>query len=121
VKIAILDTGVDLEQPELRGLCDTIKDQRRDHKFLRRDWDPIVEIKDFTANADNKAPDKCGHGTLVAWMLLKTAPDVDLYIVKISNDVNCLDEKALEEAVLKVSPSARNLVGFRCHVADHHD
>ena len=69
VKIAVLDTGVDLKHPFIRG---AIRQKR------------IRKLKSFVTN-DTSTEDRVGHGTHVANLLLEVAPDAQLYIAKIAS------------------------------------
>jgi subtilisin family serine protease len=70
VKIAILDTGVDLSDPSIE-------------EYVRRKR--IVDYKGFAGDAAD-VQDKNGHGTHVAKILIKNAPVADFYIAKVSNN-----------------------------------
>ncbi|KAJ5747489.1 Cadherin [Penicillium nucicola] len=67
VKIAILDTGIDEKHPDIDACVDQIKD--------RYDW--------TDESSNGKANDRTGHGTFIAALLLKYAPDAEIYIAKI--------------------------------------
>lgn len=69
VKIAILDTGLDYEHPEIWACRDNIKDS---HNWLPE-------------GPENVAQDLTGHGTFVTGLLLDCAPDADIYIAKVAN------------------------------------
>jgi len=69
VKIAVLDTGVDLNHPDIRACTDIIK--------AKLNW-----LRD---GANTTVPDLDGHGTFVTSLLLDYAPDADIYIAKIAN------------------------------------
>lgn len=72
IRIAILDTGVDENNAFLRGV------RRR-----RRSKDsPFKAIRSFVGGST--AADTFGHGTNVAALVLRLAPETDLYIAKIS-------------------------------------
>ena len=66
VKIAVLDTGVDAMNFTIRK---AMKAGR------------IKDVKSFTP--DNETSDKHGHGTHVAGLVLKVAPDADIYIARV--------------------------------------
>ncbi|KAK2608930.1 hypothetical protein QQS21_002506 [Conoideocrella luteorostrata] len=73
IRIAILDTGVDVNNPFFRGVR-----QRR----VKKD-SPFKGYKSFVGNLET---DTFGHGTNVAASLLRIAPEADLYIAKISQN-----------------------------------
>lgn len=99
VKIAILDTGIEVENSSLQGVLDNIKHSRKDSGF--RDWrkSPIRAVQSFTTSPDSSEKDIVGHGTHVAWLTLKTAPDVDLYIAKVSCGKQFDDTAAVVKAI----------------------
>ncbi|KAI1636336.1 pfs domain-containing protein [Biscogniauxia mediterranea] len=70
VKIAILDTGIDLTHPDVEARADNIKGK---YNWLNRKFQNVV-------------PDRNGHGTFTACLLLDYAPDVELYIAKIADN-----------------------------------
>ncbi|KAK8131669.1 hypothetical protein PG984_008107 [Apiospora sp. TS-2023a] len=69
VKIAVLDTGVDLNHPDILACAEKIK--------AKRNW-----LRD---GANTTVPDLDGHGTFVTSLLLDFAPDADIYIAKIAD------------------------------------
>jgi subtilisin family serine protease len=72
VKIAVLDTGIDLNHPTIKGAVN-----------MRR----IKTSKSFVK--DDKTPqDENGHGTHVASLILKVAPESELYVGKIARNEN---------------------------------
>ena len=73
IRIAILDTGIVKGDSFFR----TVRRSRR-----ARD-DPIVEAKSFVGEPEE---DRFGHGTNVAALILKMAPEADLYIAKIAHE-----------------------------------
>ncbi|OCK74584.1 subtilisin-like protein [Lepidopterella palustris CBS 459.81] len=70
VKIAILDTGVDLNHPDMDARDNQIKG--------KYNW--------FNERFKKMVPDHVGHGTHTAGLLLDYAPDAELYIAKIAED-----------------------------------
>lgn len=65
VKIAILDTGIDLLHPQIK--------EYRDH---------IKECKSFFEDSKGDT-DSCGHGTHIAGLLLDVASNAELYVAKV--------------------------------------
>lgn len=63
-KIAILDTGVDLEHSSIMACCEN-----------------FLGIKSFT---DSDPQDYHGHGTFTASLILKVVPQVHLYVAKVA-------------------------------------
>lgn len=70
IKVAVLDTGIDFEHGFIKG---AMKKPRR-----------IKATRDFVDKGNN-IQDFHGHGTHVAALLLKVAPDAQLYIAKVAN------------------------------------
>lgn len=66
VKIAILDTGLDMQDEELRNFCSLVKK---------------IQLRE-----DLKMNDLNGHGTLVAKTIMDLCRDVEIYPVKIFDD-----------------------------------
>ncbi|PNP60463.1 hypothetical protein THARTR1_00487 [Trichoderma harzianum] len=83
VKIAILDTGIDIQHPNIDARLENIGD--------RYNW----LIDDETANV-RVATDMSGHGTFAASLILDYAPDAQLFVAKIA-----------EKAPLKASVIAK--------------
>ncbi|KAI0103355.1 hypothetical protein GGR51DRAFT_524641 [Nemania sp. FL0031] len=96
IKIAILDTGVDLGHEDIRGLVDEIKDSRKSQGVYGKDQNPIKSIKSFIGD---DGTDRLGHGTHVAGLVLQTAPDADVYIAKVSNDKKFWKMDAIVQAI----------------------
>jgi subtilisin family serine protease len=72
VKVAILDTGIYFEHPEFT--------LARSRKVLHED-----RCQGFP-NQLNACLDKNGHGTHCTSVLLRTAPNIDLYIARVFDD-----------------------------------
>lgn len=83
-RIAILDTGIRTDT--LRPYLDDIEEARQKQKCRAKDCDPIKAVRSFTGDEADTGEDECGHGTHVASILLRLAPECDLYIAKISSD-----------------------------------
>lgn len=73
VKIAILDTGVDETHPDIDACGEQIKG--------RHNW--------TDGPPDKRVNDNTGHGTFVAALLLKYAPDAEVYIAKVCDTRQC--------------------------------
>lgn len=85
VKIAILDTGVDLDHSVFEAREDNIKGTAN--------W--------YGEGAKRRVPDRHGHGTFNASLLLDYCPDAELYVAKISDKENIRPNASL---VAKVTP-----------------
>lgn len=93
VRIAILDTGIDRDNPAL--------DAREENIKGRFNW--------YNEETKRRVPDRNGHGTFNASLLLDYAPDAELYIAKIADKQNA---RPSAHVVAKVRGSALPL---------HHD
>lgn len=87
IKIAVLDTGADLDHPDLK--------------------DNIVKAVDFTGS-EHGADDRNGHGSHVAGIIaavdndhgmIGVAPEADLYIAKVLDDRGYGNVKAMLQAI----------------------
>lgn len=74
MKIAILDTGVDLSHPDF-------KEDQSASRMNRR----IKPPEDFL-DVGGKAHDTCGHGTHGVGLLRKVAPEADIYVARVAKD-----------------------------------
>ncbi|KAF2872788.1 hypothetical protein BDV95DRAFT_606360 [Massariosphaeria phaeospora] len=86
VKIAILDTGIDLEHQDMFAVADRIKDIRN--------W-----ANGANGTAIPKGGDSHGHGTHVAGIVLDVAELADVYIAKITDNGNLDDMEAVAQAI----------------------
>lgn len=70
VRIALLDTGIDVSHPSIIGAmnCGRIYPQ----------MESFVE--------DDSITDECGHGTHIAALLSKLAPHAEIYIAKVAKN-----------------------------------
>ncbi|KAI1111129.1 hypothetical protein F5Y14DRAFT_328140 [Nemania sp. NC0429] len=84
VRIAVLDTGIDLEHPK-----------------LSRSKARIMDCRSWVAD-DPSIGDVCGHGTHIASVLLKMAPWAHLYVARVfkdGDDVSDSGVAAIVEAI----------------------
>ena len=95
VRIAILDTGVSKDHPDIAAA------QRNGS---------IARYQGFPENLD-PLQDKDGHGTQGASVLLKTAPDATLLVARVANDKRQIPDINDYSAVEKVT-----IVGCLCEV-----
>ncbi|KAE8443372.1 hypothetical protein EG329_001930 [Mollisiaceae sp. DMI_Dod_QoI] len=90
VKIAILDTGIDIGHP-----CFAV-DQAGERSSRR-----IKNREDFLDPRGN-AHDVCGHGTHCVGLLRKVAPEADIYIARVAKDFNGdLNPDVVAKAILR--------------------
>ncbi|RMJ15841.1 hypothetical protein CDV36_004482 [Fusarium kuroshium] len=66
IKVAILDSGVNLNDPAIK---------HRRHQ--------IEDTRNWTSDQPYECDDACGHGTHVTWLILKAAPAVKVYVAKV--------------------------------------
>jgi len=78
VKIAVLDTGIDFEDSFIRGAKDRIQGYKN-WADDRKDLDDRQQVYDAS-----------GHGTHVTALLLKTAPEADVYVARVADQNGCL-------------------------------
>ncbi|RTE85326.1 hypothetical protein BHE90_000079 [Fusarium euwallaceae] len=67
IKLAIIDSGIDLDNPRIRARKEQIGDTRN-----------------WTSDQPDECDDGCGHGTHVTRLILEVAPAVKVYIAKVS-------------------------------------
>lgn len=83
------------------------------------DRNSIKEAKSFTGD---DGVDGFGHGTHVAGLVLRTAPDADLYIAKVSRGKNFTDTRAIAKVsdfiMLKYILSHSSLADYRVWLQD---
>jgi hypothetical protein len=80
VKVAILDTGLCLQHPEFKTYIEMGTIRKTRCRAFPESLDPCA--------------DKNGHGTHVTSVLLRTAPDIELYIARVADDAgNIIDDE----------------------------
>ncbi|GAP88690.1 putative peptidase S8 subtilisin kexin sedolisin [Rosellinia necatrix] len=119
LRIAVLDTGIDEGDKWLDEALSEVIESRENQGFRgSRETNPI---KKYWPGEDDAVRDEVGHGTWLAYLLLKYAPDADLYIAKVSKSMAFSDTTkvvdafhwALEEEVDIISMS----FGSREHIS----
>lgn len=77
VKVAIIDTGVDMKHPMLR------RNIIGGWDFIGNDADP-TDVRDFVDNdRDGRVDESWGHGTHVAGLIHLVAPDAQLLVIRV--------------------------------------
>jgi hypothetical protein len=103
IRIALLDTGICKEKTLLSSYITEVKDYRKSRGFTEaEDRDPMkADNQKCFVRGERSVLDEssCGHGTQLACLLLKFAPDADLYIAKVSRDMDF----PVTEGVVEVS------------------
>ncbi|KAH7173727.1 ankyrin repeat-containing domain protein [Fusarium flagelliforme] len=89
VKIAILDTGIDLSHPDFsqrakRRTKIGAKQQRSGHPEEIQSK-RIKACKNFADGPEDDVTDEDGHGTHIAGLIMAIAPRAELYIAKVSS------------------------------------
>lgn len=69
MKIAVLDTGIDLNHPDVQACAENIK----------------AKYNCLNEKANSTVHDLDGHGTFVTSLLLDYAPDAEIYVVKVAD------------------------------------
>lgn len=80
VVVAVLDTGVDASHPDLQGRVLPGMD------FVDEDADPSEERDWIDDDDDGRVDEGYGHGTVVAGLVLLTAPDAFVLPVRVLDD-----------------------------------
>ncbi|PGG96934.1 hypothetical protein GX51_07582 [Blastomyces parvus] len=97
VRIAIIDTGIDISHPFISNGYGPKGDEPASVKF-----------HDFTERASSTPIDEEGHGTFIAGIILQLVPNVDLFVARVGQTRNSLAgdlsadvkvAKAIEKAV----------------------
>jgi subtilisin family serine protease len=88
VKIAILDTGIDLG-----------------HQAIEARRSNIREMANWYNQGVKRVPDRNGHGTFAASLLLDYAPDAELYIAKIADKENTMSDGSIVAKVSQGKPA----------------
>lgn len=96
VKVAIIDSGICMQHP-------IIKD------YINRGAISKDRCKAFPETLDH-LDDKHGHGTHAASVLLQTAPNIELYIARVADDVGNIVKYNDYEGVLNVQPMLSKLI-----------
>ncbi|CZR60297.1 uncharacterized protein PAC_10193 [Phialocephala subalpina] len=100
VKIAVLDTGIDIGHPSFAA------DQAGDFSSRR-----IKSREDFLDPGGN-AHDICGHGTHCASLFRRIAPEADIYIARVAKDFDAdLSADVVAKAILRACRTGKDEEG----------
>lgn len=104
VKIAILDTGIDLEhedflKPARRRTKIGLKAAKRIPEKTQRER--IKACRNFVGDSTEDVTDETGHGTHIAGLILSIAPRAELYIAKTSSGQEALEKHEVENSASK--------------------
>ncbi|KAH7309953.1 hypothetical protein BKA65DRAFT_485176 [Rhexocercosporidium sp. MPI-PUGE-AT-0058] len=102
VKIAILDTGIDLSHPDFKEDQSVSRTNRR------------IKIPEDFLDVDGKAHDTCGHGTHCVGLLRKVAPEADIYVARVAKDFNgALKPEVVAKAISRACSGGKDSDGKR--------
>ncbi|KUJ11431.1 subtilisin-like protein, partial [Mollisia scopiformis] len=102
VKIAILDTGIDIGHPYFAADQAGKPSERR-----------IKSCEDFL-DPKGAAQDVCGHGTHCVGLLRKVAPEADIYVARVAKDFDeSLDPEVVARAILRACRDKKDENGIR--------
>lgn len=95
VKVAVIDTGIDMDHDnfrqartkEFKGEAGNIPDAAPHEEMQRK---RILELQNFCPDQDkDDVNDLDGHGTQVAGIILRLAPNAELYVARVcAGDIN---------------------------------
>lgn len=116
MKIAILDTGIDLDHdewklPRIIGFKngEAIRETQELPQKKR-----IIGWKNFAEGSETDITDTDGHGTMIAGIILRLAPQAQIYVARVcEGNRNRGNESATAETVVKnPKPEATIKVSF---------
>lgn len=88
VKLAILDTGIDVKHKFIQG---AIMEKR-------------IQARKSFVDDEEDVQDLCGHGTHVAGLALQAAPEALIYVAKIARDMEVLRGHRIAEVKTMIPP-----------------
>lgn len=108
VRVAIIDTGLSIEEAEL----DREGDLFLDHPDVKS---RIVERRNFFSSNDTEpnpydCEDEHGHGTHVARLVLRFAPRADVVVAKICNSKTLKQTKTMQLVNVRYLPPPPSLL-----------
>lgn len=93
ILVAVLDTGVDLDHPELAGRLAPGAD------FVDGDASPAEEADGIDSDGDGDVDEAHGHGTFVAGLVLSVAPEARILPIRVLDSDGVGRADALASAV----------------------
>jgi hypothetical protein len=90
VRIAVLDTGLNTQHPEVQEMLEKAKEDGR-----------VIECKSWVLGPPNEG-DLDGHGTHCAMVVSYAAPNVDLYVARIFRDCSTIRAEHVSEVSLPI-------------------
>lgn len=116
VKIAILDTGIDLNHPDFQYICSkpgkdtTMSETTSSVKGEEKQSERIKEQRNFCDDRnDADVTDIDGHGTHVAGIILRLAPRAELYIARVCQGNKSYGQGNMPNEKLKQSADAKKV------------
>lgn len=91
VRVCVLDTGI-----------------KKDDYEVYQDYGTIAQYKDFTETTESGGPcDKTGHGSAAVALLVKTCPNVSLYLARVikTNKTTCGDVDNVVKVIMFIQVS----------------
>jgi subtilisin family serine protease len=101
VKIAILDTGIDLDHPDFSQRAKRRSKVAAKQLLEKTQRERIIGCKNFTGGPEDDVTDDVGHGTHIAGLIMAIAPRAELYIAKVSSTRNSRSKEESERMVKK--------------------
>ncbi|KAM0244372.1 hypothetical protein ACHAP5_006279 [Fusarium lateritium] len=101
VKIAILDTGIDLDHPDFNQRAKRRSKVAAKQLPENTQKERIMGCKNFTDGPEDDVTDDVGHGTHIAGLIMAIAPRAELYIAKVSSAQNSTSKEESERMVKK--------------------
>ncbi|WZH48130.1 peptidase S8/S53 domain-containing protein [Fusarium acuminatum] len=113
VKIAILDTGIDLDHPDFNQRAKRRSKVAAEQLPEKTQKERIMGCKNFTDGPEDDVTDDVGHGTHIAGLIMAIAPRAELYIAKVSSVQNSESKEESERMAMEKEVNIVNMsLGF---------
>jgi thermitase len=97
VKIAVIDTGVDLQHPGLKGVAGDTR--QPNHLAPSSDWKDFVDGDSLPQDMPGNTNEGYGHGTGVAGVILQVAPYATIMPIRVLNSDGAGDVTQVTSAI----------------------